>query len=57
MSFDEMELHTLGDRRTALFIIISDNDDTFNFIAALMYSQLFNLLCDRAEAVYSKGGS
>jgi type IV secretion system protein VirD4 len=52
MSCDEMELDTLGDRKTALFIIISDTDTTFNFIAALMYSQLFNLLCDRADTVY-----
>jgi type IV secretion system protein VirD4 len=52
MAYDEMELDTLGDRRTALFIIISDTDDTFNFIAALMYSQLFNLLCDRADNEY-----
>ena len=55
MSYDEMELDTIGDKKTALFIIISDTDSTFNFIAALMYSQLFNLLCDRADALYSKG--
>ena len=52
MSYDEMELDTIGDRRTALFIIISDTDDSFSFIAALMYSQLFNLLCDKADNVY-----
>ena len=52
MSYDEMELDTIGDRKTALFIIISDTDDSFNFIAALMYSQLFNLLCDRADNEY-----
>ncbi|GHV06555.1 hypothetical protein FACS1894217_05480 [Clostridia bacterium] len=52
MSFDEMELDTLGDRKTALFIIISDTDTTFNFVAALMYSQLFNLLCDKADNEY-----
>jgi type IV secretion system protein VirD4 len=52
MSCDEMELDTLGDRKTALFIIISDTDTTFNFIAALMYSQLFNLLCDKADNEY-----
>jgi len=52
MSYDEMELDTLGDRKTALFIIISDTDSTFNFIAALMYSQLFNLLCDKADNKY-----
>ena len=47
MSYDEMELDMVGDQRTALFIIISDTDDTFNFVVAMMYSQLFNLLCDR----------
>jgi type IV secretion system protein VirD4 len=52
MAYDEMELDTLGDRKTALFVIISDTDDTFNFVAALMYSQLFNLLCDRADNKY-----
>lgn len=52
MSYDEMELDTLGDRKTALFIIISDTDATFNFVAALMYSQLFNLLCDKADMEY-----
>ena len=52
ISYDEMELDTIGDRRTALFIIISDTDDSFSFIAALMYSQLFNLLCDKADNEY-----
>jgi type IV secretion system protein VirD4 len=52
MSFDEMELDTLGDRKSALFIIISDTDDSFSFVAALMYSQLFNLLCDKADNEY-----
>ena len=52
MSYDEMELDTIGDRKTALFIIISDTDATFNFVAALMYSQLFNLLCDKADNEY-----
>jgi len=52
MSYDEMELDTIGDRKTALFIIISDTDDTFSFIAALMYSQLFDLLCEKADNVY-----
>ena len=52
MSYDEMELDTLGDRKTALFIIISDTDSTFNFVAAMMYSQLFNLLCEKADDVY-----
>lgn len=53
MEYDEMELDTLGDRKTALFIIISDTDDTFNFIVAMMYTQLFNLLCDKADDVYN----
>lgn len=48
MSYDELELDRIGDRKTALFVIIDDTDDTFNFIAALMYTQLFNLLCKRA---------
>ena len=52
MSYDEMELDTLGDKKTALFVIISDTDDTFNFVAAIMYSQLFNLLCDKADNEY-----
>ena len=52
MSYDEMELDTIGDRKTALFVIISDTDDTFNFIVAMMYTQLFNLLCDKADDVY-----
>ena len=51
-SYDEMELDMVGDRRTAVFIIISDTDDTFNFLAAVMYTQLFNLLCDRADDVH-----
>ena len=52
MSYDEMELDMIGDQRTALFIVISDTDDTFNFVVAMMYSQLFNLLCDRADDVH-----
>lgn len=52
MKEDELELDTLGDRKTALFVIISDTDDTFNFVASIMYSQLFNLLCDKADDVY-----
>ena len=52
MSYDELELDLLGDRKTALFVIISDTDDTFNFIVSIMYTQLFNLLCDRADDVY-----
>ena len=51
-SYDEMELDMLGDQRTAMFVIISDTDDTFNFIVAIMYTQLFNLLCDRADDVH-----
>ena len=49
MSYDELELDTLGDRKTALFVIISDTDDTFNFVVSIMYTQLFNLLCDKAD--------
>ena len=52
MSYDELELDLVGDRKTALFVIISDTDDTFNFVVAMMYSQLFNLLCDRADDVH-----
>lgn len=52
MSYDELELDTLGERKSALFVIISDTDDTFNFVAAIMYSQLFNLLCDKADNEY-----
>ena len=52
METDDLELDTLGDRKTALFVIISDTDDTFNFIVAMMYTQLFNLLCDKADDVY-----
>jgi type IV secretion system protein VirD4 len=51
-SYDELELDMLGDQRTAMFVIISDTDDTFNFIVAIMYSQLFNLLCDKADDVH-----
>jgi type IV secretion system protein VirD4 len=49
MSYDELELDMLGDQKTAMFVIISDTDDTFNFVVAIMYSQLFNLLCDKAD--------
>ncbi|KDE68607.1 conjugal transfer protein TraG [Fusobacterium necrophorum DAB] len=52
MNEDELELDTLGDRKTALFVIISDTDDTFNFVVSIMYSQLFNLLCDKADDEY-----
>ena len=50
MSYDEMELDMIGDQRTAMFVIISDTDDTFNFVVAIMYTQLFNLLCDNRAA-------
>ena len=52
MEYDEMGLDTIGDKKTALFIIISDTDDTFNFVVAMMYTQLFNLLCDKADDEY-----
>ena len=52
-SYDELELDMLGDEKAALFVIISDTDDTFNFIVSIMYTQLFNLLCDRADDVYN----
>ena len=51
-AYDEMELDTLGDRKTALFIIMSDTDDTFNFLISMCYTQLFNLLCEKADDVY-----
>ena len=50
--YDELEIDRLGEEKTALFVIISDTDDTFNFLAAIMYSQMFNLLCDKADDVY-----
>ena len=53
METDEMELDTIGDRKTALFVIISDTDDTFNFVVSILYTQLFNLLCDKADDVYN----
>lgn len=49
MAYDEMELDMLGDQRTAMFVIISDTDDTFNFVVSILYTQLFNLLCDKAD--------
>ena len=52
MSYDEMELDRIGDRKTAAFFIISDTDPTFNFIVALAFSQMFNLLCERADNVH-----
>ena len=51
-AYDELELDSLGDRKTALFLIMSDTDDTFNFLISLCYTQLFNLLCDKADDVY-----
>ncbi len=51
-AYDELELDTLGDRKTALFIIISDTDDTYNFLVSMAYTQLFNLLCEKADDVY-----
>ena len=51
-AYDELELDTLGDRKTTLFIIMSDTDDTFNFLISLCYTQLFNLLCEKADDVY-----
>ena len=51
-SYDELELDTLGEQKTAMFVIISDTDATFNFLVSIMYTQLFNLLCDKADDVY-----
>ena len=51
-AYDELELDTLGDRRTALFLIMSDTDDSFNFLISMCYTQLFNLLCEKADDVY-----
>ena len=53
MEYDELELDTIGDELTALFVIISDTNDTFNFVVAMMYTQLFNLLADKADDVYN----
>ena len=52
MSYDELELDKLGDEKTALFFLISDTDSTYNFIVALAFSQMFNLLCERADNKY-----
>ena len=52
LSYDELELDTLGDRKTALFLIMSDTDSTFNFLISMIYTQLFNLLCEKADDVY-----
>ena len=53
MEYDELELDNLGEEKTVLFVIISDTDATFNFVVSIMYSQLFNLLCDKADDVYN----
>ena len=53
MEYDDLELDRLGEEKTALFVIISDTDATFNFVVSIMYSQLFNLLCDKADDVYN----
>ena len=53
MTEDELELDTMGDRKTALFLIMSDTDTTFNFVIAMLQSQLFNLLCDKADDLYN----
>ena len=50
-AYDELELDTLGDQKTALFLIMSDTDDSFNFLIAMCYTQLFKLLCDNADDV------
>ena len=50
--YDELALDTVGDRKTALFLIMSDTDPTFNFLIAMIYTQLFNLLCEKADDVY-----
>ena len=55
MAYDELELDTLGDRKTALFVIMSDTDDTFNFLWRSCYTQLFNLLCDKADDFTAAG--
>ena len=52
MAYDELELDTLGDKKTALFLIMSDTDDTFNFLISLCYTQLFNMLCEKADDMY-----
>ena len=50
--YDELELDTLGDEKTALFLIMSDTDGTFNFLISMIYTQMFNLLCEKADDVY-----
>ena len=54
MSYDKMELDMIGDQKTAMVVIIRDTDDTFKFMVAIMYTQLFNLLCDRADDVHGE---
>ena len=51
-AYDELQLDTLGDKKTALFLIMSDTDSTFNFLISMIYTQLFNLLCEKADDVY-----
>ena len=53
MSYDELELDKIGDRKTILFLIMSDTDSTFNFLISIIYTQLFNLLCEKADDVYN----
>ena len=55
ISYDELELDKLGDEKSALFFLISDTDDTFNFVVSILYTQLFNLLCDKADDEQSPG--
>ena len=55
MAYDEMELDTIGDRKTALFLIMSDTDSTFNFVIAILQSQLTNLLCDKCRITIHLG--
>ena len=52
-AYDELELNTLGDQKTALFLIMSDTDSTFNFLISMIYTQLFNLLCEKADRQYA----
>ena len=52
MAYDELELDRIGDRKTAVFFIISDTTQTYNFLVALAFSQMFNLLCERADNVH-----
>ena len=54
MAYDELELDRIGDRKTAVFFIISDTTQTYNFLVALAFSQMFNLLCERADNVHGR---